>query len=93
MTAPASPQPATMPQEIAIGLPILFIIAMLGLIVFGIHAQIPNQQYCDDVLKHRHDTPFSSVMYLESLNQSKCIYNDSGAFVYNPKFSIWGLRV
>jgi hypothetical protein len=87
------------PQELTIVMAVLLTIAIIGLIALGIHIQIPDQQYCNDVLEHRYYT-MGGVMYLESLhpydyslNQSRCMYNDSGKFVYNPEFSIWGIRV
>jgi hypothetical protein len=93
-------QHAEFPQELAIGLAIVMIIAILGTIALAIHIQIPDQQYCNTVLENRHNEPMGSVWYIESLhpydyslNQSRCIYNKDGAFVANPEFSIWGIRV
>jgi hypothetical protein len=78
---------------------IFLIFCCIGIIVLGIHIQIPDQGYCDRVFENKYTGGFGSVYYLESLqpydysfNQSKCIYNE-GTFIANPKYSIWGIRL
>ena len=75
------------------------ILCCIGLIALGIHYQIPDQGYCDDVIENRYHE-FGGMWYTESLttydyafNQSKCIYNNEGTFIANPKYSIWGIRI
>ena len=77
---------------------LLGIVIAIGSILFGIHIQIPDQSYCDDV--YAYNSGIGSVFYQESLirydfslNESKCTYSDDGKFIANPKYSIWGVRV
>lgn len=68
--------------------------------ILMIHIQIPDQQYCDQMLKSKDLGAFGTVYYIESLhpydysfNQSKCIYDKNENFIANPNYSIWGIRV
>lgn len=77
----------------------IFLVACcIGLIALGIHIQIPDQLYCDSVFEYKHAG--ATVYYIESMrphdysfNQSKCMYNEDGEFIANPKYSIWGIRI
>ena len=86
------------PKKCPFGTIVLSIIILLCILLFGIHIQIPNQNYCDDIKENNYG--MGSVYYQESLtrydfslNESKCIYSDDGKFIVNSKYSIWGLRI
>ena len=86
-----------MEERTAIAIAIILLMGIFAIVFFGIHMQIPDQNYCNTVLGSRYDGPFGPVLYLESqrchdfsLNQSKCIWQN-GSFVANPEYSIWGI--
>ena len=83
--------------------PLLFTIFMLllvlSLLIIGVHIQIPDQDYCDDIYENKY-VGLGAVFYQESLhtyefslNESKCMYSGDGKFIVNPKYSVLGLRI
>jgi hypothetical protein len=89
---------SSMPKKCPLYLTAFLLSLCVGLILFGIHIQIPDQDYCDDI--YAHNSGLGRVAYQESLhpydfsfNESKCIYSEDGTFIANSKYSIWGIRI